>query len=201
MYIGVYKKKLVESNYTGYDVAKKILQKNDLQEIKIGKVSGSLSDYYNDSNKEIRLSEDIYDESSIASVAVAAHECGHAIQYKEGYFPIKLRNNLVPIVNFGNKVGYIVIIISLIASLSKLFLIGIILMSFAILFQLVTLPVEIDASRRGKKQLIKLGIINSNESLPVTIMLGAAAFTYVAGLLSSILEIIRLIYIFTNNRD
>ena len=195
----IYKRKGVVSDFTGEMTAKEILKKNGLTEIDVGIVSGELTDYYNSKSKEIRLSENIYNEASIASVAVAAHECGHAIQYKEGYFPIKLRNFLVPIVNFGNSLGYIAIVISLAASISKLFILGIILISFAILFQLITLPVEIDASRRGKKELIDLGIIENEEKSGITMMLGAAAFTYLAGLLASILQVLRLIYIFTSN--
>ena len=188
------------NNVSGYEAAKKILKDNDLEEIKVGKIGGELSDYYSYGEKQIMLSTDIYDDKSIASVAVAAHECGHAIQYKNNYFPIKLRNRIVPFVNFGNTVGYIVIMISLATSLSKLFMLGIILISFAILFQLITLPIEINASKRGKKELLRLNIIEKEEVPGVKIMLLSAGFTYLAGLLSSILQIIRLIYIFQNRR-
>ncbi len=188
------------NNVSGYEAAKKILKDNDLDNIKVGKIGGELSDYYSNSDEQIMLSEDIYDSKSIASVAVAAHECGHAIQYKNNYFPIKLRNRIVPFVNFGNTVGYIVIMISLATSLSKLFMLGIILISFAILFQLITLPIEINASKRGKKELLRLNIIEKEEVPGVKIMLLSAGFTYLAGLLSSILQIIRLIYIFQNRR-
>lgn len=188
------------NNVSGYEAAKKILKDNDLDNIKVGKIGGELSDYYSNSDEQIMLSEDIYDSKSIASVAVAAHECGHAIQYKNNYFPIKLRNRIVPFVNFGNTVGYIVIMISLATSLSKLFMLGIILISFAILFQLITLPIEINASKRGKKELLRLNIIEKEEVPGVRIMLLSAGFTYLAGLLSSILQIVRLIYIFQNRR-
>ena len=171
-----------------------------MEEIKVGKIGGELSDYYSNGEKQIMLSTGIYDDKSIASVAVAAHECGHAIQYKNNYFPIKLRNRIVPFVNFGNTVGYIVIMISLATSLSKLFMLGIILISFAILFQLITLPIEINASKRGKKELLRLNIIEKEEVPGVKIMLLSAGFTYLAGLLSSILQIVRLIYIFQNRR-
>lgn len=188
------------NNVSGYEAAKKILKDNDLEEIKVGKIGGELSDYYSNGEKQIMLSTNIYDDKSIASVAVAAHECGHAIQYKNNYFPIKLRNRIVPFVNFGNTVGYIVIMISLATSLSKLFMLGIILISFAILFQLITLPIEINASKRGKKELLRLNIIEKEEVPGVKIMLLSAGFTYLAGLLSSILQIVRLIYIFQNRR-
>lgn len=196
-----YKKIEVDSNMTGYEVAKKILSDNDLGNIRVGKVSGNLSDHYNNSKKVVNLSEDIYEGTTIAAVSVAAHECGHAIQYKEGYTPIKIRNMLVPFVNVGNSLGYFVIIISLAASATKLFMLGLFLISFALIFQLITLPVEFDASRRGKKILFELGIVTEDEQEGASKMLKAAAFTYVAGLISSIMQILRLVLIFTNNRD
>ena len=197
----IYKKIAVSSNVTGKEAANLILKKYNITDIKVGLISGELSDYYNNSSKEIRLSEDIYDKDSIASVSVAAHECGHAIQYDDGYFPIKLRNMIVPFVNFGSTAGYYVILISFITSITKLFLIGVILISLGIVFQLITLPVEINASRRGKKALIELGIIEDSEKMSVTIMLGAAAFTYVAGLLSSVMQVLRLILQFQRRDD
>lgn len=197
-----YKSIDVESKMTGMDVAKKILSENDLDNIKIGKVSGNLSDHYNNSKKIINLSEDIYEEATIAAVSVAAHECGHALQYKEGYIPIKIRNILVPFVNFGNTLGYIVILISLAASATKLFLLGLILISFALIFQIITLPVEFDASRRARKILFDMGIVTEDEKRGASKMLRAAAFTYVAGLISSIMQILRLVFIFVNkDRD
>lgn len=196
-----YKKIEVDSNMTGYEVAKKILSDNDLDNIRVGKVSGNLSDHYNNSKKVVNLSNDIYEGATIAAVSVAAHECGHAIQYKEGYTPIKIRNMLVPFVNIGNSLGYFVIIISLAASATKLFMIGLFLISFALIFQLITLPVEFDASRRGKKILFELGIVTGDEKVGASKMLRAAAFTYVAGLISSIMQILRLVLIFTNNRS
>lgn len=196
-----YQKIEVDSNMTGYEVAKKILSDNDLDNIRIGKVSGNLSDHYNNSKKVVNLSSDIYEGTTIAAVSVAAHECGHAIQYKEGYTPIKIRNILVPFVNIGNSLGYFVIIISFAASATKLFMLGLFLISFALIFQLITLPVEFDASRRGKKMLLELGIVTEDEQEGASKMLRAAAFTYVAGLVSSIMQILRLVLIFSNDRD
>lgn len=198
-----YKKIEVDSNMSGYEVAKKILSENDLDNINVGRVSGNLSDHYNNSKKIVNLSNDIYNGRTIASCAVAAHECGHALQYKEGYTPIKIRNMLVPIVNLGNSLGYIVIVISLAASLTKLFILGIVLISFALIFQLITLPVEFDASRRANKILLEMGLITEDEQEGTKKMLKAAAFTYVAGLISSIMQILRLVYIFagSKNRD
>ena len=176
------------------------LKEYDLDDITVNEISGNLTDHYNNSNGTINLSRDIYEGKSIASTAVAAHECGHAIQYKDGYFPIKVRNTLVPFVNIGNKLGYIAIVISIGASLTKLFILGIVLISFAVVFQLITLPVEFDASRRANKVLLEMNLISEEEQKGTKSMLRAAAFTYVAGLFSSILQILRLIYIFTNRR-
>ena len=197
-----YEKIAVESGMTGREVAERILRENEIYDANIAKVSGTLSDNYNNSKKLVSLSEAIYDGKSIASVSVAAHECGHAIQYKTGYGPIKLRNGLVPFVNIGSYLGYIVIVISLIFSLAKLFLVGIILTALAVVFQLITLPCEFDASRRAKKELLRLGLITEKEHAGASSMLRAAAFTYVAGLISGLLEILRLVLIFTgSDRD
>lgn len=197
-----YEKIAVESGMTGREVAEKILRANDIYDVNIAKVSGTLSDNYNNSKKLVSLSESIFDGKSIASVSVAAHECGHAIQYKTGYAPIKLRNMLVPFVNIGSYLGYIVIVISLIFSMMKLFLVGIILTALAVVFQLVTLPCEFDASKRAKKELLRLGLISEKEHDGASSMLRAAAFTYVAGLISGLLEILRLVLIFTgSDRD
>ena len=197
-----YKEIDIDSNLTGKEVAERILRENGLDNVEVVEISGELTDNYNDSKKRVSLSTDIYRGRSIASCSVAAHECGHAVQYKTGYVPIKIRNMLVPFVNIGNTLGYIVIVISLLASLTKLFIVGLILVSFALLFQLVTLPCEFDASRRANKMLLQMGLVNDNEHSGTKTMLRAAAFTYVAGLLSSMLQVLRLVIIFTgNDRD
>lgn len=196
-----YKKVLVDSNLTGYEVAKKILSEYDLDNINVGSVTGNLSDHYNNSKKVVNLSTDIYNGRTIAACAVAAHECGHAIQYKEGYTPIKIRNFLVPIVNIGNTLGYAVIVASLAASATKLFILGLILISFALIFQLITLPVEFDASKRANKILLEMGLVTQDEQEGTKKMLKAAAFTYVAGLISSIMQILRLVYLFVGKRS
>lgn len=195
-----YKEVDITTNLTGKEVAQKILSENNLDDIDIVEVSGELTDNFNNSKRRISLSSDIYNGRTIASCAVAAHECGHACQYKTGYVPIKIRNILVPFVNIGNTLGYIVIVISLAASLTKLFTIGIILISFALIFQLVTLPCEFDASRRANKMLLEMGLITKEEQSGTKSMLKAAAFTYVAGLMSSILQVLRLVYIFSGRR-
>ena len=196
----VYKKREISTNLTGKQVAEKILELNELDDIDVVEISGELTDNYNNSKRTISLSSDIYNGSTVASCAVAAHECGHAVQYKVGYVPIKIRNMLVPIVNIGNTLGYIVIAISLAASIAKLFMVGIVLISLALLFQLVTLPCEFDASRRANKMLLEYGLITKEEQRGTKKMLKAAAFTYVAGLMSSILQVLRLVYIFSGRR-
>lgn len=176
----------------GCEVAREILNKHGLKNVKVEQVAGNLTDHYDPRTKVVRLSEDIYSGTSIASVSVAAHECGHAIQDKVGYTPMRIRSSLVPIVNFSTKFGYIVITIGLIMGALKIALIGLILLLTMLLFQLVTLPVEFDASRRGKKELDELHILNSTEQKGSAKMLRAAAFTYVASVLSTLLEILRL---------
>ena len=194
--------KQVDSNsgLTGRDVADKILQANEINDVKIVQISGSLTDNFNNSNRTVSLSEDIYSGTSIASLSVAAHECGHVIQYKVGYKPIKTRNKMVKIVNFGNTIGYLIMAIGLLASVTELFVIGIILLSLAVVFQLVTLPCEFNASKRARKELLRLGLIDESESRGVKSMLKAAAFTYVAGLFNSILQLLRLVFMFNNRR-
>lgn len=196
-----YKKVEIDSGLTGKEVAEKILKEYELDDIvTVNEISGNLTDHYNDSNKTVNLSTDIYEGTSIASTAVAAHECGHALQYKYGYGPIKVRNKIVPIVNIGNTLGYIAIVISLAASLTNLFIIGIALISLAVVFQLVTLPCEFNASKRANKVILEMGLIDEHEQKGTKSMLRAAAFTYVAGLFSSILQILRLVYIFSGRR-
>lgn len=195
-----YKTKKTNCGLTGKEVAELILKENDITDVKVVSVSGTLSDYYDDKNKVVALSNDIYSKSSIASVSVAAHECGHAIQYKVGYKPIQFRNKMVPIVNIGNSIGYVIMVLGFAADTLGLFYLGIVLLSFALVFQLLTLPCEFNASRRANKELLRLKLIDDHEHRGTKTMLQAAAFTYVAGLFSSILEILRLILIFTSNR-
>ena len=189
-------------NITGASVARQILDKNGLKEVKIEKISGNLTDHYNPKNKTVSLSEDIFDGTSIASISVAAHECGHAIQHKEGYIFLKIRSFLVPFTNFSTKIGYFVVVIGLIFNLLGVAKFGIYLLLVILLFQLVTLPVEFNASSRAKKQLNKLNIVTEDENSGVKSMLLAAAFTYVASLVSTLLQILRLaLIVFSRNDD
>ncbi|MDO4394670.1 MAG: zinc metallopeptidase [Mycoplasmatota bacterium] len=187
---------------TGADTARKILDANGLENVKINKITGNLTDHYDPRNKTVNLSADIYDGTSISSVSVAAHECGHAIQDKEGYTFMKIRSLLVPITNFSSKIGYLVVIIGLIFNAIGLAKFGLILLLSILLFQLITLPVEFNASSRAKKQLIKLNIVDNDELSDSSSMLRAAAFTYVASLVTSLLQILRLaLIVFGRDKD
>ena len=197
----IYRKREVKSNYTGKDVCEKILSSNGINDVEIGKQEGVMTDYYDSRSDVIMLSSEVYEDSSISSVSIAAHECGHVLQYYNNYFPIKLRNMIVPFINFSSKLGYIIIIISLFTSISKLYIVGLILISLVIIFQLITLPIEYDASRRGKKMLMELGIIDKDEKRGVRKVLSSAAFTYLASFLSSLLELIWRIILIKNEND
>lgn len=190
-----------EKNISGFEAARSILDENQLVDLHIVETRGNLTDHYDPKRKVIRLSGDVFDKNTISSVSIAAHECGHAIQKKEGYLPMKIRNFLVPIVNIVNKFAYVILIIGFILEFYNLIEIAIILMSSSILFQLITLPVEFNASKRAKKELSRLNILNDKEMEGCSNVLTAAALTYIAGLLSTILELLRLVLIFGNSRD
>lgn len=200
---GVYnktKKVKAHSEMSGNQVARKILDANGLSHVQIQAVAGELTDHYDPKNKVVRLSTDIYSGTSLASVSVASHECGHAIQDKEGYTFLRFRNSIVPLVNFASKIGYLIIVISLMASLTKLLWVGILLEAVILLFQVVTLPVEFNASSRALKQIVDLNIVDSKEQGQCRSMLVAAALTYVAAVASAILEIVRLILMSRDRR-
>ena len=187
------------NNITGKDVAQRILDKNGLNNISINQISGNLTDYYNPKTKSIALSRDVFNGNSIAAVSVAAHEVGHAIQDKDGYSFFRFRTALVPIVNFSSRFASICIILGFAFQFLNLLDIGIILLLVGLFFQLVTLPVEFNASARAKKELISCGLIDSKDTNGTASVLNAAAFTYVAGFLATALQILRLILI--RNRD
>ena len=162
-------------------------------------VRGHLSDHYDPRRNVVRLSQDVYYGTSITSVAVAAHECGHAMQHAKGYAPLNLRSSLVPVVNFASNASWLLIALGLFMN-GAFLKIGILLFSATVLFQLVTLPCEFNASKRANKELLRLGLIDESESRGVKTMLKAAAFTYVAGLFNSILQLLRLVFMFNNRR-
>jgi len=196
-----YSKINCKSDLSGVEVARKILDANGLTDVHVTEVKGILSDRYDPKRKVVRLSKDIFHGTSIASVSVAAHECGHAIQHKDGYFFIKLRGILVPFVNFSSNFGYIAIMIGLIFGLTDLAWGGFGLLFMILIFQLVTLPTEFNASSRAREQLSKLQVIDDYELDGSKKMLNAAALTYVAGLASTLLELLRMALIIANRDD
>lgn len=186
---------------SGFEVARKILDSFGLEDIHVVEVNGNLTDHYDPSNKVVRLSTDVFHGESIASLAVAAHECGHALQDKDNYNYMIIRSKLVPVVNFVTKMGYFVTIIGIIAGLFDIIVCGIVVLGVTLLFQLVTLPVEFNASSRAKVVIDNLNLADKEEQNGVSKMLSAAAFTYVASVLNTIFQILRLLIISNNNRD
>ena len=184
-----------------YKIYKGHIDANNLNDIDVIETKGTLTDHYDPNRKVIRLSTRVFHDASVASVAVAAHECGHAIQDKEGYNFLKIRSFLVPFVNFSTRLGYIVVFIGLLFSCYNVAMIGIALLMAMLLFQLVTLPVEFNASNRAKKEIDKLDMLNSDEKNGMSRMLTSAALTYVASLTTTLLQIFRLFLIVANNRD
>ena len=189
------------SGMSGMEVARRILDMNGLQDVHVTEVGGRLSDHYDPTRRVVRLSRDIYHGTSVASIAVAAHECGHAIQHAKAYGPLNIRSAMFPLVNIANKFGYVAIVIGLVASQSFL-LLGIGLVAITLLFQVVTLPVEFNASTRAMKQLGDLNILYSNEEKAgARKVLTAAALTYVAGAVVAVIELLRLVMIFQSRED
>lgn len=188
-----FKKILNGKKISGFEVAKNILTRHDLDDIYIVETTGELTDHYDPGKKVIRLSHDIFHGESIASCAVASHEVGHAIQYKEGNPLIKIRSFIFPFVSFCSKFGYIVIIFSFIVGQIQFLYLGIIMLAFILLFQLITLPVEFDASKKALIELEKEQILTKEELAGAKEVLSAAALTYVASLATTVLEILRLI--------
>lgn len=186
------------SHMTGADVARKILASNGIYGVSVQPVAGSLTDNYDPRNKTVNLSADVFARTDLAAIGVAAHECGHAIQDFEEYAPLKIRSVLVPVANFGARFSWIVIIAGLIfaSTGNTLLQIGILLFALAVLLQIVTLPVEYNASNRALKQLEELGIVAGEELEGSKKVLGAAALTYVAAAASGILQLLRLIILF-----
>ena len=187
------------SDTTGYDVARNILDKNGLNNILVVETNGTLTDHYDPTRKVIKLSKDIYHGNSVASASVAAHEVGHAIQDKEGYTFLKIRHAIFPVVSFLDRISYIVIFLGFLLEYMNLVYFGIFAVGAGVLFQIITLPVEINASKRAIKELKSLNLTtNRTENLSKN-MLTAAALTYVASTLAEILQLIRLIGIIKDN--
>lgn len=193
-------KKNNSSGITGLEAARRILDKNGLHDVKVVMTAGTMGDHYNPQTKTVNLSQPVYQGASITSLAVAAHECGHAIQDKDGYTFLKIRSSLVPLVNFSSYAGYFAIMIGIFASWFELIFIGILLECVILLFELVTLPVEFNASKRALNEL-EQGLLIEKENSNARKVLRAAAFTYVASAANSALQILRLILMFGGRRD
>ncbi len=184
------------SGRTGAETAEELLRSQGIFDVDVQRVDGNLTDHYDPKNKVLRLSASVYGSSSVAAVSVAAHECGHAVQHHLGYAPLSIRTAIVPVVNIAQTISWPLILIGFLINsrMSTLLLeIGVLMFAAVVLFQLITLPVEFDASRRGRRMLEEKHILYDNEIAGTKAVLRAAALTYVAGALSSILQLIRII--------
>lgn len=192
------------SGLTGREAAERILRANGIYDVTVRHIPGNLTDHYDPRNKTLGLSDSTYGSASVAAIGVAAHECGHAVQHATGYAPLKFRGALVPVANFGSTLAWPLILIGLFigSNTAVLFInLGILLFSAAVLFQLVTLPVEFNASDRAVKVLEKTGMLYPEEIRQTKAVLGAAALTYVASAASAILQLIRLLLITGRRRN
>lgn len=182
---------------TGAQAAQEILRSQGIYDVSVVRVSGKLTDHYNPSQKTVNLSDEVYASASVAAIGIAAHECGHAIQYAKGYGPISVKNALIPAANIGSGLSWILILIGVFFSFNSVLInIGIFLFSAVVLFQIVTLPVEFNASRRAMQQIEAIGILDQRERGMARKVLTAAALTYVAAAATAILQLLRLIILF-----
>ena len=196
-----YEKMKTARGITGAEAARKVLDMNGLQNVRVERVSGELTDHFDPRSNVIRLSGSTYSNTSVAAVGVAAHEAGHAVQYAVGYTPIKIRNAIVPVVNIGSSLAMPLFILGLVLNFLNLAYLGVFLFSFALVFQLITLPVELNASARAIKILDSSMILYENEVKPAKKVLKAAAMTYVAAVAATALQLLRLLLILNNRRD
>lgn len=183
---------------TGEDTANLLLMKNGINDVSVGRISGSLTDNYNPRTKQVSLSDPVYGSSSIAAIGVAAHETGHAIQHNTGYVAIKMRNAVLPAAQLGSNMAMPLAIFGLILGMPMLVNAGILLFSAVVLFQVVTLPVEFNASRRAIKIIRETGVLSEEELVGAKKVLSAAALTYVAAMLTSLMSLLRLILLSRN---
>ena len=198
-----YSKMPIANGMTGREIAEKMLHDNGIYDVTVTSVGGMLTDHYNPSNKTVNLSEDVYNTCSVSAAAVAAHECGHAVQHARAYAPLQLRSALVPVVQFSSSIVSWVLLagIFMVNTFPQLLLIGICLFAMSTLFSFVTLPVEIDASRRALVWLNRSGITNTFNHQQAQSALKAAAYTYVVAALSSLATLVYYIMIYSNRRD
>ncbi len=188
------------SGITGAEAARNALSDNGIYDVSVMPVSGSLTDHYDPAAKTVYLSEPVYGSDSVAAIAVATHECGHAMQHNEDYLPLRIRSFLVPAANFGSKLGIPILIAGLMFSFEPLMSVGIILFTLGVAFQIVTLPVEFDASNRALKYLVAGGIVDESELKGSKKVLTAAALTYVASAAAAVLSLLRLILLSKGGR-
>ena len=185
---------------TGSQAARLILDMNGLRHVAIERVAGNLTDHFDPKTNVVRLSDGVYNNYSIAALGVAAHECGHAVQYAQGYSPMKLRSAIIPLTNFGSTISIPLILIGFMLTLDSLVIIGILLFSTVAFFQLVTLPVEFNASNRALAVLEQQDMLSAQELKGTKKVLSAAAMTYVAALITSLAQLLRLIMVFGGRR-
>lgn len=186
---------------TAQEVAQQILHSAGIADVRIERIRGNLTDHYSPKEKVLRLSDSVYGQTSIAAIGVAAHECGHAIQHREGYGPLKLRSASVPLANFGSMLSWPLILLGLVLGFTGLARVGVYLFVLVVFFQLITLPVEFNASRRALATLEGQSLLTGEELSGARKVLSAAAMTYVAALLSSVLQLLRLVLLTRNRRD
>jgi Zn-dependent membrane protease YugP len=189
------------SGLTGAEVARQILDSNGLYHVPVEPVPGTLTDHFDPISNTVRLSEPVYYGNSISSISVAAHEVGHAIQYKEGYSMLVLRHRMFPVVNFTSGIAPLLLLAGVFFKMTNLLLIGIIFFAAAVAFQVVTLPVEFNASARAKRLMLAGGLVSNDEQRGVDKVLGAAALTYVAATLIAVLQLLEYIWIFSSRDE
>ena len=185
---------------TASEVAERILKGAGISDVRIERIEGELTDHYDPKNKVVRLSEGVYYSTSVAAIGVAVHECGHVLQHYNGYLPIRVRNAIVPVVSFGSNLSWPLILLGVLFGLTKLVDIGIILFTLVLLFQIVTLPVEFNASKRAIGVIRDTGILYGDEITGAKKVLNAAALTYVAGVIATALQVLRLFLLFGRRR-
>jgi len=190
-----------QRGYTASQVARYLLDNVGLRDVPVEMIRGNLTDHYDPRARVLRLSQTVYNSTSVAAIGVAAHEAGHAVQHDRGYLPLIIRNSLVPVANFGSNAAWFLILMAFVTGYYGLINIGIILFSAAVLFQIVTLPVEYNASRRALYMLESQGILYSEEISPAKKVLSAAALTYVAAALVSVAQLLRLILLSRRRND
>ena len=190
-----------QSGLTGAQFARKMLNDNGLYDVTITQINGKLSDHYDPRAKQVRLSAEVYNGSSIASLGIAAHEVGHAVQHATSYFPLTMRNAVIPLTNISSNIYLGLIILGLILNSMSMVQLGIVLFGVIVIFQLITLPVEFNASHRAIATLGNDQILNSQELTDAKKVLGAAALTYVAALLTAVLQLVQYLMVFAGRND